>query len=42
MHIGPEPKDEKKPCRTCTDFQTWAKQQKSIYKPKSEVNRKKI
>lgn len=28
---------EKKPCRTCTDFKTWAKHQQNVYKAKSEV-----
>lgn len=31
MHSGPDSHDDKKPCRTCTDFKTWAKQQKSAY-----------
>lgn len=39
MHIGGEQNNDKKPCRTCTDFQTWAKQQKSVFKAKSEVSR---
>lgn len=41
MHTGSSTSnDEKKPCRTCTDFRTWAKQQKNIYESKSEVQRK--
>lgn len=40
MHAGSSNKsDEKKPCRTCTDFRTWAKQQKTIYQSKSEVRK---
>lgn len=31
---------DKKPCRTCTDFKTWAKQQQNVYKAKSEVSMK--
>lgn len=38
MHMGPDTSSEKKPCRTCTDFKTWAKQQQTIYKTKSEVS----
>lgn len=31
MHSDSDSHDDKKPCRTCTDFKTWAKQQKSTY-----------
>lgn len=40
MHLGPDTGTEKKPCRTCTDFKTWAKQQQSIYKSKSDVSQR--
>lgn len=38
MQFGIESHSDKKPCRTCTDFKTWAKQQKTVYKAKSEVS----
>lgn len=37
MQFGSSSNGEKKPCRTCTDFNTWAKQQKTVYRAKSEV-----
>lgn len=38
MQFGPDSHSDKKPCRTCTDFKTWAKQQQTVYKAKTEVN----
>lgn len=36
MPFGSEIKEEKKPCRTCTDFKTWAKNQNNVYRAKLE------
>lgn len=42
MHTGSSTSNgEKKPCRTCIDFKTWAKQQKNRYESKSEVIKRK-
>ncbi|XP_031621091.1 FAD-linked sulfhydryl oxidase ALR [Contarinia nasturtii] len=35
MQFG-EMSGEKKPCRTCTDFKTWAKHQQNVYKAKTK------
>lgn len=40
MNFDTNTNGEKKPCRTCTDFKTWAKQQQSVYKSKSGVRQK--
>lgn len=42
MHTGSSTTSngEKKPCRTCTDFRPWTKQQQKNYESKSEVQKK--
>lgn len=38
-HLETNSNSEQKPCRTCVDFKTWAKQQKGMKHTKSGVRK---